>query len=374
MKLLHLGKFCPPREGGIEIFSYDLLKYLNSQGIKADLLCFGEENREDEYQGFKYYECKEHIRISSAPLSYSFAKKFFKIYKNYDLIHVHSPNPLAEFVALYVNKPLIIHWHSDIVKQKILYRFYRPIQVAVLKKAKKIVCTSPNYLESSVQLKGFKEKAVVIPLGIDTKKIILFEDQKLNLLKEEFKGKKIVLSIGRLVEYKGFEHLILASKYLKENVVIVIAGGGPLYSKLAKLIETHNLCDRVFLIGRVENVYQWIRECDVFCLPSVTRNEAFGLVLVEALFFGKPLVTTAVEGSGMNFVNIHNITGLVVPPRNPKVLAEAINKILSDRELYSKFSENAKKRFYEFEIQNIGEKVCRLYEEVLNAHKSKSSA
>ncbi|MCS7123238.1 MAG: glycosyltransferase [Candidatus Aenigmarchaeota archaeon] len=369
MKVLHLGKLCPPKEGGIEIFSYDLLKYLNSQGIRADLLCFGEENREDEYQGFKYYECKEHIRISSAPLSYNFAKKFFEIYKNYDLIHVHSPNPLAEFVSLFVNKPLIIHWHSDIVKQKILYKFYRPIQVVVLKKAKKIVCTSPNYLESSAQLKGFKDRAVVVPSGVDTRKITLSEDQKLDSLRENFKGKKIVLSIGRLVEYKGFEYLILAGKYLRENVVIVIAGCGPLYSKLTELIESNGLSDRVFLIGRVENVYQWIKECDIFCLPSVSRNEAFGLVLVEALFFGKPLVTTAVEGSGMNFVNLNGKTGLVVAPKNPRALADAINEILSDNELYSRFSINAKERFKEFDIQNVGCKILNLYNEVLSIDK-----
>ncbi|MCX8059862.1 MAG: glycosyltransferase [Aquificaceae bacterium] len=370
MRVLHLGKSCPPKEGGIEIFSYDLLKYLNSQGVKADLLCFGERDGEDTYQGFKYYGCKQSVKIWSAPLSYRFVKEFFKLCQNYDLIHVHSPNPLAEFLSLFSGKPLVVHWHSDIVRQRITYKFYRPIQLAFLKKARKVICTSPYYLESSAQLRGFREKAVVIPLGLDRKKIEPFQGQGQNALKEKFKGKKIVLSVGRLVEYKGFEYLILASKHIREDAVVLIAGAGPLYSKLAELVKTNQLDDRVFLLGRVENVYEWMRECDLFCLPSVSRNEAFGLVLLEALFFGKPLVTTAVEGSGMNFVNLDGVTGAVVAPKNPKALADAINNILGDKELYLKLSANARERFAEFDMERVGCKVVDLYREVLSTSRS----
>jgi glycosyltransferase involved in cell wall biosynthesis len=108
-----------------------------------------------------------------------------------------------------------------------------------------------------------------------------------------------------------------------------------------------------------------MKNCDLFCLPSVSRNEAFGLVLVEALYFGKPLVTTNVEGSGMNYVNKHNETGLIVPPKNSKALAEAINTILSNEKLYEKFSKNALERFKEFEIDSVADKTLNLYQEVL---------
>jgi glycosyltransferase involved in cell wall biosynthesis len=108
-----------------------------------------------------------------------------------------------------------------------------------------------------------------------------------------------------------------------------------------------------------------MKNCDIFCLPSVSRNEAFGLVLVEALYFGKPLVTTNVEGSGMNYVNKHNETGLVVPPKNSKALAEAINTILSNEKLYEKFSKNALERFKEFEIDSVADRILNLYQEVL---------
>lgn len=165
--------------------------------------------------------------------------------------------------------------------------------------------------------------------------------------------------------YKGFEYLIESAKYLNDNTIVLIVGAGPLYEDLINLIKKLALEEKVYLIGKVENIQTFIKKCDVFCLPSVERSEAFGLVLVEALFYGKPLVTTEVYGSGMSYVNKNNITGLVVPPKNPKALADAINKILMDKDLYQKFSKNALERFKEFEISSVGDKILALYEEVL---------
>lgn len=368
MKVLHLGKLCPPNEGGIELFSYDLLEYLNSKGIKADLLCFGSETIKNSYKGFDYFSCKMNIKLNSAPISIDYVRKFREIINVYDIIHVHSPNPLAELLSLFVpkNKKVIVHWHSDIVKQKITYLFYKPIQQAFLKRADKIICTSPQYLETSKQLKNFKEKAVVVPLGLNIERLNTKDnDLKYENIKDKLNGKKVVLSIGRFVEYKGFEYLVESAKYFKENTILVIVGTGPLFGKIEEMIKRENLNDKVILTGKVKNINSFLSKCDVFCLPSISRNEAFGLVLVEALYFGKPLVTTNVEGSGMNFVNIDNFTGFVVEPRNPKALAEAINKILSDEDLYKILSQNAKKRFNEFKIEAIGDKIINLYKDIL---------
>jgi len=368
MKVLHLGKLCPPNEGGIELFSYDLLEYLNKAGINAELLCFGDITKKDFYKGFVYYSCKMNIKISSAPLSYDFVRTFIKIQKDFNIIHVHSPNPLAEMLSLLSNKKTIIHWHSDIVRQKLSYFFYKPIQQKVLKKADKIICTSPQYLNTSKQLENVREKAVVIPSGLNPERLLnSTEDNKYKEFLEKTKGKKIVLSIGRLVEYKGFKYLVEAGKYLNNDIVIVIIGAGVLYDHLKERIKNLNLKNKVILFGRVNNITNYLKACDIFVLPSISRNEAFGLVLVEALFFGKPIITTNVEGSGMNYVNQHNIAGLVVPPRDPKALADAINKILSDENLYNYFSENAKKRFEKFRIDTIGNKIIKLYKEVLES-------
>jgi glycosyltransferase involved in cell wall biosynthesis len=284
---------------------------------------------------------------------------------------VHSPNPLAEILTLITDKKVIIHWHSDIVRQRISYFFYRPIQQKVLKKADKIIATSSQYLETSKQIKNFKYKAIVIPLGLNPKRLRINEQdlREFDKLKEKINNKKVVLAIGRLIEYKGFEYLVEAGQFLKDDTVVLITGRGPLYETLKNKIEKLHLKDKILLLGRVNNVSVYMKNCDLFCLPSVSRNEAFGLVLVEALYFGKPLVTTSVEGSGMNYVNKHNETGLVVPPKNSKALAEAINTILSNEKLYEKFSRNALERFKEFEIDSVADKIIEVYEMVLKNRK-----
>ncbi len=355
------------KRGGIEIFSFDLLEALNSKGIKADLICFYNYTGESSYNGFKFIPCKTNLILNSAPLSYDYVKKFKQLAKNYDIIHVHAPNPLAEILSLTTDIKTIIHWHSDIVKQKILYQFYRPIQRKVLERATKIIATSSQYLETSKQLKDFKNKTTVIPLGLNFKRLEINPDntaefRRLNL---EINNKKIVLSIGRLVEYKGFEHLIEASRFLKDDVLVLIVGGGPLFNDLKEKISKLGLNHKVKLLGRVDDVSIFLKNCDLFCLPSISRNEAFGLVLVEALYFGKPLVTTNVFGSGMSYVNRHNETGLVVPPSDPKSLAEAINKILSDKGLYSRFQKNALERLKEFDINAITDRMIEIYKELL---------
>jgi glycosyltransferase involved in cell wall biosynthesis len=307
------------------------------------------------------------LKLNSAPLSYDYIKTFREIVKHYDIIHVHSPNPLAEILTLITDKKVIIHWHSDIVRQRISYFFYRPIQQKVLKKADKIIATSPQYLETSKQIKNFKDKAIVIPLGLNPKRLRISEQdlREFDKLKEKINNKKVVLAIGRLIEYKGFGYLVEAGQFLKDDTVVLIVGKGPLYGTLKNKIEKLNLKDKILLLGRVNNVSVYMKNCDLFCLPSVSRNEAFGLVLVEALYFGKPLITTNVEGSGMNYVNKHNETGLVVPPKNSKALAEAINTILSNEKLYETFSKNALERFKEFEIESIANKIIEVYEIVL---------
>ncbi|MDN5379204.1 glycosyltransferase [Thermodesulfobacterium sp.] len=205
-----------------------------------------------------------------------------------------------------------------------------------------------------------------MPLGLNIERLNTKDnDLKYENIKDKLNGKKVVLSIGRFVEYKGFEYLVESAKYFKENTILVIVGTGPLFGKIEEMIKRENLNDKVILTGKVKNINSFLSKCDVFCLPSISRNEAFGLVLVEALYFGKPLVTTNVEGSGMNFVNIDNFTGFVVEPRNPKALAEAINKILSDEDLYKILSQNAKKRFNEFKIEAIGDKIINLYKDIL---------
>ncbi|MEM2174655.1 MAG: glycosyltransferase [Candidatus Micrarchaeia archaeon] len=185
---------------------------------------------------------------------------------------------------------------------------------------------------------------VIIPLGLNSERLNKepFNNKYVDIL-DKLKSKKIVFSVGRLVEYKGFEYLMEAGRYLDDNVVILIAGDGPLNNKLKRKIKKLNLKHKVIMLGKVNHISIWLNKCDLFCLPSITRNEAFGLVLVEALYFGKPLITINVEGSGMNYINKDRITGFVVPPKDPKAIAQAIKDILSNDNCISDFLKMQKK-------------------------------
>lgn len=365
MKVLHLGKNVPPSTGGIELFTYDLLECLNANGVQADLLCFGEKNINGVYNGFNFYSCEMNLKIRSAPISIDFIKKFKKIESTYDIIHIHSPNPLAEILSIFSSKPKIIHWHSDIVKQKILLHFYKPIQQIALKKSKKIIFTSPQYLNSSKQALKYKYKSIVIPLGINKKRLDFCDkDSLFAKIYNKINNKKIILSIGRLVYYKGFEYLIKAAKFLPKDAVIIIIGNGYLYNSLKELINKLNL-NNVYLLGRVDNIGIFLKNCDIFCLPSIERSEAFGLVLAEALYYDKPLITTNVDGSGMNYINKQGETGLVVSPKNPESLARAINELLDDKHLYQKFVMNIKKWKSEFDISKISNQIISVYSDII---------
>lgn len=365
MKVLQLAKLCPPCEGGIDIYSYDLTEELHKMGVDVDIICFSDETKILK-KGFKQYSVKITCKVYSALISIDLIKTFLRIRNQYDILHVHIPNPLLEVLTLFFQGKIIIHWHSDVVRQKIVYWIYKPLQNLILKRAHLIICTSPQYRETSKALRPFLDKVVVVPLGINPERIC--PNEMLNLKHDkimgEIKNKKMVLSIGRLVTYKGFEYLIEAAKYLSDDIVICIIGDGPLHGKLTQKVKQLGLESKVILLGKVSNVGEYLKLCDVFCLPSISRNEAFGLVLVEALYFGKPLVTTNVEGSGMNYVNIDGITGYIVPPKNPKLLAEAIHKIIQNPNIIREFSTNAKRRFDEFHIKVSAEKVFSLYKKI----------
>jgi len=184
-------------------------------------------------------------------------------------------------------------------------------------------------------------------------------------IKNKIKRRKIVLSIGRFVYYKGFEYLIESARILKnkkiDNIAFIIIGYGELYNKLKQKIEDYKLSNNVFLLNNIKNVNIFLKNCDIFCLPSIERTEAFGLVLLEALYYGKPLITTNVYGSGMSYINKNGLTGFVVKARDAKEIAKAILKLANNKKLYKKFSLNASKRFNEFRIDSIGDKIIKLY-------------
>ncbi len=368
MKVLHIGKYYPPFLGGIEKVNFDLVENLNKLGIETDVLCFNhEKGTQKENKGYKIFRNSVLIKKYSTPISFSIIKNIRDIYKEYDIIHVHLPNPTAAvfFQFLDYKGKIILHWHLDIVKQKVIKFFYLPFQTHLLKKADAIIVTSPDYLDASKDLQKYRDKCKVIPIGINSsylKENISFREK----LKQKYAGKKVVFSLGRLTYYKGFKYLIDAAKELDKNTIILLGGIGDLQKEIETQISEQKLEDRVILLGKIpqENIGEYYKRADVFCLPSVERSEAFGIVLLEAMSFGCPLISTSM-GSGVSWVNQHNITGLVTEPKNSTKLAESIKQIVGNDELSLKFSKNAQKRYLdEFQLESMVDKTIKLYKEI----------
>ncbi len=351
-KILQISNYYPPHIGGIEQTAKDIVSSC-SKGYQIKTLCFnGDKGTSyDNYNGSDVVRVNIDKMAGSQQLSFSFGKELKKIMNEYkpDIVIFNYPNP---FQAHYLKKYLkyktfkfIIWWHLDITKQKVLAKLFNAQNRFLLNKADKIVATSPNYIEGSKWLAQYRDKCVVIPSCVDELRMKYDEETitKAEELRNKYNGKHICFACGRHVEYKGIKYLVEASKYLSDDYKILIGGKGPLTDEL---IEEARNDHKIEFLGRIsdEDLKAYLLACDVFAFPSITKNEAFGLSLAEALYYGKPSVTFTIDGSGVNYVNLDNVTGLEVPNKDSKAFAESIRKITEDKELYSKLSENAKIR------------------------------
>lgn len=376
MKILQLGKFYPI-QGGVEKVMYDLTLGLSNRKVECDMLCTTDEKKSHviKLNAYGKIMCAHSFKkIAATTLSSSIITTLRKICNDYDIIHVHHPDPMA-CLALYLSGykgQVVVHWHSDIVKQKNLLKLYAPLQSWMLKRANLIIGTSPIYIKESPFLQKFQDKTTYLPIGIDKTHPLPLEVDK---VKNEYAGKKIVFSVGRLVEYKGFSYLIESAKHLSDDYVVLIAGSGPLKGELQKQIDSNNLQHKVKLLGYISNnqKYGYYGASDVFCLSSIQKAEAFGIVQIEAMSCGKPVVATNIEGSGVSWVNLNNVSGLNVEPQNAKELAKAIHTICDDRVGYENYCTNANARFnYLFTISEMINKSITIYKELINVSEENS--
>ena len=227
-----------------------------------------------------------------------------------------------------------------------------------------IICTSRNYVQSSPDLRPFRKRCHVIPYGIATEKLAAPDRSAVENLRRKY-GPRIVLAVGRLVYYKGFEYLIRAMRSVNARVVIV--GDGPLRERLGSLASEYGVTDRVVFAGQKngKDLVPYFHAADVFALPSVARREAFGIVQIEAMACGKPVINTSLD-SGVPSVSLDGITGLTVPPADSESLAAAINRLLSDDELRSRLGEAGRARVAgEFTVETMVRRTSELYCRVL---------
>lgn len=381
MKILQLGKFYPIR-GGVEKVMWDLTRGLSERGVTCDMLCatlksdpvdapdqarctVTPEGKVIRFNEFGQVICVPALAKKAATmLSPAMIRWMRRHAAEYDLIHIHHPDPMAA-LALRLSGyrgRVILHWHSDILSQKFLLAFYRPLQSWLIRRAGKIVGTTPVYVQESPALQGVQDKVGCVPIGIQP---LHFEENAALAVRNRYPSKKIVLSLGRLIPYKGYATLIDAAALLNGDYQVLIGGMGPLEESLQAQIDALGLQKRVKLLGYVPDgeLPALYGACDVFVLSSVMKTEAFGIVQIEAMSCGRPVVATRIPGSGVAWVNEDGVSGLNVEPGDPEALADAIRRICGDRQAWQRYSEGARMRFERmFTANGMIDKMTDIYE------------
>jgi rhamnosyl/mannosyltransferase len=370
----------------MENFLGDLLPALSRQGVEVTALVHSTPGEPVDRHGragnSMIYRAHCYGSVLYAPVSPEFPLLFNKILKKTkpDIIHLHLPNTSALWVMLLAgaaNIPWVVHWHSDIVSSQIdrrlamAYSVYRPVEQRLLSRARAIIATSQRYLESSMPLRRWRDKCFVIPLGLDPARMFSAEQLPLQCAQLFWGREELfqVLAIGRLTYYKGHDILIRAAAKNK-NIRVVIVGEGDRRSELERLIEELRLQDRVVLSGLLSDaeLQALLVSSSCLCLPSVERTEAFGLVLLEAMRYGKPVIAGNVPGSGMGWVVQDGTTGCLCKIGDADELARAVEQLVSEPQQGRAMGREGRKRFDSlFHIDRIAEKTTRLYHEILSA-------
>ena len=351
VKVLQIGKYFAPDKGGIETVTKVIFDHFVQEKVVNDVLCFKKgKGTQKVYYGKSFVEkCGSSFHIASTPSSIVFFYRFCRLRNDYDIIHIHTPNPLAAIaVSLFpVKGKVLVHWHSDIVTHKFLHFLFGFFEKRLLKRADLILGTSPVYVQHSRYLRGYDSKTNYLSLSVDESNYTVVHD-RVQEIKREYDDRKIVFALGRFIYYKGFEYLIEAAQFLPDDYVVLIGGGGPLKDKYISLINQYKLYNKIFVLTDIsqKDLGNYYKACDVFCLPSIKKTEAFGLVLLEAMVFAKPIVATNIPGSGTSWVNVNNRTGINVEPKNGRALAEGILKIMNSNS-YNVYCANSRKRVEE---------------------------
>jgi rhamnosyl/mannosyltransferase len=285
-----------------------------------------------------------------------------------DIIHIHLPNPMAvlAYLASGHRGRLVVTYHSDTVRQRVLGALFEPFLHRAMRRSAAIIATSPDYLRTSPVLQTYRDRCHVIPYGIPIDKFEKCDAVEVTKLRKRF-GDRLVISVGRLVYYKGFEFLIRAMTQVRGKLVIV--GDGPLRGRLEDLARELNVESKVVFAGEIQNeaVVPYYHASDLFALASVARSEAFGIVQIEAMAAGLPVVNTKLD-SGVPFVSLHEKTGLTVPPGDSNALAAAINRLLDDATLRRSLGASARERARtEFGLETMRSRILALYQTVMNA-------
>lgn len=372
MKILQIYKdYYPPVVGGIEKHINLLSTGLHQRGFSIDVLV-SNTSHHYSYQkvnGINVIKAPEWGRFLAAPLNPTFPYLIYKMGLTADILHFHLPNPTAVIAYLLsrLNKPVVVTYHSDIVRQRKMSKVFTPFLEYFLKHCvDRIIATSPQYKRNSRILCKYRKKCDIIPLGID---LDFYEkhtrpDNDIAAIKRQY-GPRIILFVGKFRYYKGLTILIQAMKNVDATLLLV--GNGPCSKQIRNAIKMFGLEHKIVFLNEVSDrkLAECFQICDIFVLPSIQKSEAFGIVLLEAMTNGKPVISTDL-GTGTSFINVHKETGYVVESNNPRKLSEAINLLFSNPDLMKKFGANGKDRVRKnFSSDIMTDRIVTLYNQAV---------
>lgn len=368
LRVLHVGKFYPPSRGGMEKV-LQLLCETASASIDSRVLVAGEQpiTIHETMNGVPVTRVASLARVGAVAICPSFPYWLRKV--EADVTVVHEPNPVA-LVAHAIarpSSPVILWFHAEVVRPAWRYQvFYRPFLVRMLRRARRIVVSSPSLVEHASELQPYRHKCVVVPFAVEPCKHALTNEiaARVLALKSEAQQGRLVLFVGRLVPYKGVDVLLRAVAGVNAHLVVV--GEGPSRVQLERLASALDLSDRVRFTGNASEaeLTALYNACDLLVLPSVTQAEAFGMVQLEAMACGKPVISTDLP-TGVPWVNQDGITGLVVPPGDVSALAAAMRSLVEDPDRRARMGAAGRRRVEtEFSVAKLTETAADLYQTV----------
>jgi glycosyltransferase involved in cell wall biosynthesis len=332
-RLVQLGKFYPPEWGGIETFTKNLAEGLAAQGIGSEVVAFtNAAPGMEEVDGVVVDRSKITATISSQPLSIAWLVRAITRARRADAVLIHYPNVLAIAAVPFLRVPRIItYWHSDVVNKGLIGRIAGIAERYLLRRSHLVLASTHAYAEASPRLAMVRDRIAVLPIGIEDGAQARAEALPAPL--RDFIGHdgRLILAVGRLVKYKGFDILVRAAALMPENARIVIVGSGPEEDALLRLIEKLGLHGRVMLAGHQPqtSLQALLQSASVYAMCSVERSEAYAIVQVEAMAHGIPIVATEIKGSGVPEVSDWGRTGALVPPGDAAALAEALSRVVA---------------------------------------------
>jgi rhamnosyl/mannosyltransferase len=368
MRILHFYKtYYPDSVGGVEQVIRQMCVATGRLGVTNQVLSLSRESNLQpfEFEGHMVHRVPQNFELASNAVSVQAVAQLARMAREADVVHYHFPWPfmdLAHFLAR-VNKPTVVTYHSDIVRQKALLRLYQPLQHRFLDSVDAIVATSPNYLGSSTVLDRYRDKTRVITFGLDKSSYPEPEPERLAHWRAKV-GPKFFLFVGVLRYYKGLH--ILLDAVAGTDYPVVIVGAGPIEQELKDHAERLGL-KNVMFVGRLDDLDKvaLLKLCYSVVFPSHLRSEAFGISLLEGAMYGKPMISSEI-GTGTTYINIDRQTGLVVPPSDHEALRAAMRTLWEDPQLAQEMGRRAEARYWQlFTSEQMADDYASLYQELV---------